>query len=72
MAHDDRACEQGDDARQSQELTRQVGKIAIEKDEACLLDGVLVDGLVVLKEVAESKSTDSAKGHAKKEQIAEV
>ena len=72
MAHDDRTCEQSDDTRQSQELTCQIGQIAIEKDEACLLDGVLVDGLIILEEVAESESTDGTKGHAKKEQITEV
>jgi hypothetical protein len=43
MSHDDGTGEESDDPRQSHELPEKVGEIPIQKNEAGLFDGMLVD-----------------------------
>ena len=72
MSHDDGTGEESDDAWESHELSEQVGEIPIQKNETGLFDGMLVDWLVHLEQIAQPETTESAECHAEEEQVAEV
>ena len=56
MPHDNRAGKERNDAGQSHELAQKVGEVAIQQNERGFLDGVFVDRLVDLEEVAEAEA----------------
>lgn len=56
MAHDDSTGEKRDDARESKELSHEVGEVSVEENEAGLLEGVLVERFQRLEQIAETEA----------------
>lgn len=72
MTHDDRTGEETDDSRKPDQLPKKVCEVTIHKNEARLLDGVLVERFVYFEKVAQTESCEDSESHTEEEKVAEI
>lgn len=62
MAHNDGTGEEGDNSRESQQFSNEIGDVSGKENEAGLFDGVSVEGYVDFEEIAESETKNRSDG----------
>ena len=72
MAHNDGTGEEGDDSREAQQFSNEIGDISCKENEAGLFDGVSIEGYVNFEEIAESESKDRSDGQTEESQYQKI